>query len=206
MEIEVQCVYCEVPACKTNDIEEDPYFCPRRHAQEELKEAQKIRQTDPFAKRITDAAQDVLRKVDSDLPRARELIEFAKCIKIRKLGLAFCVSLKEEAINLATILESHGFSIFSVACTVNGGCNPIAQALVLNKFKTELNIIMGLCMGHDILFSKYSQAPITTLVVKDRATYHNPVITLVERHWRYKLFGDAFRNEKDAIFLACPAV
>ena len=65
---------------------------------------------------------------------------------------------------------------------------------------------MGLCMGHDILFSKYSQAPITTLVVKDRATYHNPVTTLVERHWRYKLFGDAFRSEKDGAFLACPAV
>ncbi|MBM3241134.1 DUF1847 domain-containing protein [Candidatus Poribacteria bacterium] len=47
-----------------------------------------------------------------------------------------------------------------------------------------MNVIMGLCMGHDILFSKFSQAPVTTLVVKDRAMCHNPAAPLVNRYWR----------------------
>ena len=39
--------------------------------------------------------------------------------------------------------------------------NPIGQAAFLNKVKTGLNIILGLCVGHDALFIKYSEAPIT---------------------------------------------
>jgi uncharacterized metal-binding protein len=39
-------------------------------------------------------------------------------------------------------------------------CNPIGQAVFLNKSQTELNIILGLCVGHDSLFIKYSNAPV----------------------------------------------
>ncbi|MBU0674322.1 MAG: DUF1847 domain-containing protein [Proteobacteria bacterium] len=71
------------------------------------------------------------------------------------------------------------FKVDSVCCNKMGGlnknehgmnkikpdqfeiaCNPIGQAGKLNRAKTELNIQMGLCLGHDILFlKKYSQAP-----------------------------------------------
>ncbi|GHV11626.1 hypothetical protein AGMMS49938_02650 [Fibrobacterales bacterium] len=54
-------------------------------------------------------------------------------------------------------------------------CNPVMQAELLNEQKTDLNIIMGLCVGHDMLFSGASKAPVTTLVVKDRVLCHNPV-------------------------------
>ena len=57
----------------------------------------------------------------------------------------------EETMQLAKILESHGFELSTVACTVNGGCNPVGQAMTLNQQGTELNVIMGLCMGHDVL-------------------------------------------------------
>ena len=117
-------------------------------------------------------------------PRVRELIEFSKRMEYKKLGIAFCVGLREETTQLAKILESQGFELSSVACSVNSGCNPVGQALVLNQQGTDMNIIMGLCMGHDVLFSKFSEAPITTLVVKDRAMCHNPVAPLVNRYWR----------------------
>ena len=58
------------------------------------------------------------------------------------------------------------------------GCNPIVQAEILNSEKTDLNIIVGLCIGHDIQFNNYSDAPVTTLIVKDRVTGHNPFATL----------------------------
>jgi uncharacterized metal-binding protein len=39
-------------------------------------------------------------------------------------------------------------------------------------------------MGHDVLFSKYTHAPATTLVVKDRVLGHNPVGALYCRYVR----------------------
>ena len=54
-------------------------------------------------------------------------------------------------------------------------CNPILQAKLLNEQKTELNIALGLCVGHDSLFYRYSDAMVTTLVAKDRVLAHNPV-------------------------------
>ena len=57
-------------------------------------------------------------------------------------------------------------------------CNPIAQAQLLNRAQTQLNICLGLCVGHDSLFYKYCDAPVTTLVAKDRVTGHNPAAAI----------------------------
>ena len=65
-------------------------------------------------------------------------------------------------------------------------CNPIYQAKLLNRKGTEFNVLLGLCVGHDSLFFKYSQAPTTVLAVKDRVTGHNPMapIYLSESYYR----------------------
>jgi uncharacterized metal-binding protein len=57
-------------------------------------------------------------------------------------------------------------------------CNPIAQAFVLNDEETQFNIVMGLCVGHDSLFLKYSDAPCTVLAAKDRLLGHNPLAAI----------------------------
>jgi len=57
-------------------------------------------------------------------------------------------------------------------------CNPIAQALIVNRQKTQFNILLGLCVGHDSLFFKYAEAPTTVLAVKDRVTGHNPLASV----------------------------
>jgi hypothetical protein len=41
-------------------------------------------------------------------------------------------------------------------------------------------------VGHDMLFSRHSKAPVTTLVVKDRVTGHNPVSVLYGQNFYYK--------------------
>jgi uncharacterized metal-binding protein len=48
----------------------------------------------------------------------------------------------------------------------------------LNEEKTELNILLGLCVGHDSLFFKYAEAYTTVLVAKDRVLGHNPIAAL----------------------------
>lgn len=64
-------------------------------------------------------------------------------------------------------------------------CNPIGQAKLLNDRKTDLNIILGLCVGHDSLFIKYSDAPITVLAAKDRVLGHNPLAAIYTSHSYY---------------------
>ena len=45
----------------------------------------------------------------------------------------------------------------------------------MNRENTELNVLLGLCVGHDALFFKYAHGPTTVLAVKDRVTGHNPL-------------------------------
>ncbi len=54
-------------------------------------------------------------------------------------------------------------------------CNPILQAEMLNRAGAQVNIIVGLCVGHDMLFTKNSNALVTTFIVKDRLLDHNPI-------------------------------
>jgi uncharacterized metal-binding protein len=65
-------------------------------------------------------------------------------------------------------------------------CNPILQAELLNRKKTQLNVIVGLCVGHDTLFIKHSEAPVTTLITKDRVLGHNPAAALYTSGFYYK--------------------
>jgi uncharacterized metal-binding protein len=132
-------------------------------------------------------------------PRVQEICEFAMKMKYRKLGVAFCAGLHGEAQILASILEAQGFEVASVVCKVGGTpkeqigieekekiyigqfesmCSPIVQAKILNEEQTEFNILVGLCVGHDSLFFKYSDAPTTVLVAKDRVLGHNPAAAL----------------------------
>lgn len=137
-------------------------------------------------------------------PRIKELIEFGKLIKAQKIGVAFCAGMRDEAAKIVDSLEKSGFSVASVLCKCGGvdktrlhvakehkigdplkfeaSCNPVLQAELLNNAETDINVIVGLCLGHDMLFTMNSKAPVTTLVVKDRLLGHNPVIALYSNY------------------------
>ena len=117
-----------------------------------------------------------------------------------RLGLAFCGGLTKEAAVVDEILKNHGFEVVSAVCKAGAVpkeeigvrddqkihigehesmCNPIFQAILLNKAGTQFNVVLGLCVGHDSLFFKYAEAPTTVLAVKDRvrAITHSPAST-----------------------------
>jgi uncharacterized metal-binding protein len=138
--------------------------------------------------------------------RLEEIILYAKGMRYQRLGLAFCIGLEQEAAIINEIL-ARDFTMSSVCCkvcaidkhqynlnTMHGDsfeatCNPIGQAMVLNDQKTDLNIILGLCIGHDILFTRHSQAPVTTLAVKDRVLSHNPLGAVYSGYYLKNIFG-----------------
>ena len=146
-----------------------------------------------------------LRNIHGDtLCRIEEIIFFSQTAGYKRLGLAFCIGLAEEAALVARILKKH-FRVESVCCKMSGlnkdeynmakivpakfevACNPIGQAKVLNRAGTDLNIQLGLCLGHDILLQKYARAPVTVLAVKDRALANNPLGAVYSSYWRKRL-------------------
>lgn len=139
-------------------------------------------------------------------PRIQEICEFAQKMHYTKLGIAFCAGLPHEAQILSKILSSQGFEVVSVVCKVGctpkeaigvkddqkirigefeAMCSPIIQAQLLNSAHTDFNILLGLCVGHDSLFFKYSSAYTTVLVAKDRVLAHNPIGALYTTHSYY---------------------
>jgi uncharacterized metal-binding protein len=131
--------------------------------------------------------------------RIVEICEFAEKMGYRRLGLAFCLGLANEAEVVVEIFKKHGFEVVSVLCKagrtpkeelglkdehkifqgkLESMCNPIYQAKLLNHEKTDFNILLGLCVGHDSLFFKFAEAPTTVLAVKDRVTGHNPLAAI----------------------------
>lgn len=145
-------------------------------------------------------ASSVEARFYGKLTRLGELIRFAREMSYRHLGIAFCIGLSQEAKTLQAVLEREGFTVSSVCCKVCGimkerlqfekideenpeaMCNPLGQAEILNRDKVNLNIICGLCIGHDILFSAHSRAPVTTFIVKDRVLAHNPAGAIYSRY------------------------
>lgn len=123
---------------------------------------------------------------------------------MKKLDWPFCVGLSDEAAKIHQVFKEY-FEVYSVCCKVCGidkteynldkiyenskesMCNPLGQAEILNEKQTDLNIVIGLCIGHDIFFTHHSNSPSTTLVVKDRVLAHNPLGAIYSRYYQNSL-------------------
>lgn len=139
--------------------------------------------------------------------RIVEIYEFAQKMGYKRLGLAFCLGLTQEARVVEQVFKTQGLEVVSVICkagripkekigikeeekiyqgTEEAMCNPIYQAELLNQAGTDFNILLGLCVGHDSLFFKHAEAPTTVLAVKDRVTGHNPLAAVYLSGTYYK--------------------
>ena len=192
------CAYCPptVRACRQGESESrGPGFCPTKVDEDGIERAWGLYE-DPELRKIAHASALVESEGYCKWTRVEEICHFAGKMGFRKIGIATCISMVDLAKVLSGILESHGFQVASVACK-NGGvpkesiglrdeekirpgtyepmCNPISQAQLLNDAGCELNVVLGLCIGHDSLFFRHSKGLATTLVAKDRVLAHNPV-------------------------------
>lgn len=197
------CVDCGTQNCKYKD-RTYPEFCPTTHLQEADLQWAVERYNEPDNHAVMVASAEVEYEGYCQLTRVQEIMEFARKIGARKIGIANCIGLINEARIFAHILRQNGFEPYAVICKVGGlpktsvgipaecekigaaRCNPILQARLLNEAKTDLNVVIGLCVGHDSLFYRYSEAYVTTLVTKDRVTGHNPAAALYTARSYYK--------------------
>ena len=180
----------------------------------ERRETIEIYTGDGLDGRIARAAAEVEATYYGRLTRVEETVAFAHRIGAVKIGIATCVGLIEETRTFAEFLKRGGLEPYAVLCKVGavdktaigvpeamkvkpGGpeccCNPILQARLLNARGTDLNVLVGLCVGHDSLFIRHSEAPVTVLVAKDRVLAHTPAAALYTAHSYLKRLSDEER-------------
>ncbi|MEM4684716.1 MAG: DUF1847 domain-containing protein [Sulfolobales archaeon] len=187
------CAYCKLKPCGREPHAVKPNFCPML-IYPDVVEGSMSKYVGTL-KEIHRVASMIEKEGYCVWPRLREVVEFSKKLNIRRLGVAFCIGLSNEAEFIVKYFEGKGFEVYSVCCKCGGFdktlvglseelklrpnthesiCNPVLQAELLNRVGTELNVVVGLCVGHDTIFIMYSKAPVTYLIVKDRVTGHNP--------------------------------
>ena len=209
-EIVRSCIDCGTKSCSAMDGKNPPFCLTTALDPDVLEEAMLLYTEDDWNAQATVAAAEVEAEYYCRMTRVEEIMEFARRIGAKRIGIATCVGLLQEARTAARIFRHGGFEVYGVACKVGAQpkvsvgipqscevvgknmCNPILQAKLLNRAKTDLNVVIGLCVGHDSLFYKYAEALTTTLVTKDRVLGHNPVAALyqADAYYRKKLLGE----------------
>jgi uncharacterized metal-binding protein len=206
----VHCARCKTVACGSGRVDKAPANCPSRLKPGVIEQATET----CLSPRFLDFAREASRQeaagyarlshapsVPSPIKsRVEEVMEFSQRMGYERLGLAFCLGVKNEAETLVSVLEKRGFQVVSVCCKCGmvakeslglsqeehirpeskfeAMCHPIAQAQILNDAKTDFNILLCLCVGHDSLFLKHSDALCTVLAAKDRLLGHSPLSAL----------------------------
>jgi uncharacterized metal-binding protein len=196
---DLTCSECGLLNCYRHD-KRFPEFClTEALAPGQLESVLDIYRSDGPDATLARAAAEVEGLYYGKLTRVEETLAFAKRIGAKRIGIATCVGLIEETRIFAKFIKLGGLEAYTVLCKVGAVdkttigipdalkirpgsqeacCNPILQAELLNAQKTDLNVIVGLCVGHDSLFMRHSEAPVTTLIVKDRVLGHNPAVAL----------------------------
>lgn len=199
------CASCTIHGCSEAEPERIPANCPMRNREMMKRIFKEYEKPEVHAFYVTCSEIEALGY--GQWSRLEETIQFCSRMQYRKIGLAFCRGLRREAKTVEKVLRIHGFEVVSVICKVGGiskeqvgiseehklhpgefepMCNPMAQAALLNEQKTEFNIALGLCVGHDSVFYRNSEAYVTTLVAKDRVMAHNPCGAIYTAEGYYK--------------------
>ncbi len=209
------CCDCTRYSCKAKKEDAYPPFCLTKEIDKELlEETVNIYKTDEEVGKIAVTSASIEGEFYCRMTRVEETIEFIKRMGYKKIGVASCVGLMRETSMFCKLLKAEGLDYYAVGCKIgavdktevgvpnekkiNGGCahesmcNPIMQAKVLAANGCDFNVLVGLCVGHDTLFIKFTEVPTTVLVAKDRVLQHNTVAALYgvgSSYSRFKKLG-----------------
>jgi uncharacterized metal-binding protein/predicted Fe-Mo cluster-binding NifX family protein len=143
---------------------------------------------------MLEATLDIAAEEEQNLCRLSELIYFCLEMRYSRIGVAYCADLRQTAEILVRVLRRY-LKVHPVCCKVgeassislnslkgkesrrvrSADCNPHVQAEMMNRIGTDMNVLVGLCMGADCIFTRFSKAPVTTFLVKDKSLANNPM-------------------------------
>ena len=145
------CLHCTAAGSFKGDVSKMPRTCPTRTHAEVAGDTSGYLGDERHA--LMKSADATPFKPDGTLRnRVEELAHYAHGRGMKRIGVAFCVSLLKESQRLAPLLQ--------------------------NDRNVDLVAQVGLCVGHDLVLQEECDAPVTTLVVKDRALDHHSVVAL----------------------------
>ena len=177
----MDCTRCAAKSCRKGSACSSTFF--------DIEKVIEEYHTDDVQRIVNSSARLVDNGKAGQLSRMEEIIEFAKSMRYKKIGLAYCYGMEVQAAGVANYIRNSGLELSAVSCTVgalpqdvvneeseicNVSCNPLGQAKQLNNERIDMSLAMGLCLN------KYINTPVTTLVVKDRVYAHNPLAILTE--------------------------
>ena len=204
---ELTCSECGPLNCYRQEKMYPPFCLTEAADEQQVASVVELLRGDNPDGRMARAASEIEGLYYGKATRVEEIVLFAKRIGAQRIGVATCRGLIEEARIFVKVLRAKGLEPYTVVCKVGSVdkreigvseearlqkdayeamCNPVLQARLLNEKQTELNVLVGLCVGHDTLFIRHSAAPVTTLIVKDRVLCHNPVAALYTSKTYYK--------------------
>ena len=197
-----ECAKCQFKECFEGGKASANPDCPMQNEnllQEVQKEFMKDENRDFYGNTLK------IRHDFGGLCRMDETVAFCKYNNFKKIGLAYCAGMDKEGAIVDEILRANGFEVISAVCKYgaytpheisdceealkkpnkdgktsecNIVCNPIGQAMLMNREKVDFNVVVGLCVGHDSLFMKYANAMSTVLIAKDKPLQNNPAAAL----------------------------
>ena len=183
------CVDCGVINCSKRNSEYPEFCLTTALTDEEIDEILKLYKQRANNK-VAIASAEVEGGFYGKYTRVEETMEFAHRIGAKKIGIATCAGLIEEARIFARILRLNGFEVYGAACKVGSlpktGIGVAPEYTCVVKSKVDLYFVIGLCCGHDSLFYKYAKGYTTTLIVKDRVLGNNPVQALYQARAYYR--------------------
>lgn len=171
-----------------------PPACPaRREAEVMARAREEYRREASVARTSWEAFARLVGHGGASRSRLEHVMEFSRSMGWKRIGMAGCARYLPLMHAAGRVLAEFGFASACFSCKVGGNkfpdiaiekdsdwtlCNPLGQALLLNEWGADLNVAFGLCMGHDLIFQHYSDAPVTTLVVKEKISDDDPTATL----------------------------
>lgn len=176
--------------------ENAPEQCSARIHAETLEQAKEICETEgTHARKIWEAFAPLIGTGGAKKSRVEHIVDFSRSLGVTKIGIASCLRYIEDACFLQRLFLKEDFQCAAVFCKVGGWqtkdigidkdtdwiiCNPVSQAMILNKLGCEVAVTLGLCMGHEMIFNKYAEGYVTNLYVKEKISRERPRET-VER-------------------------
>ena len=172
----LSCSECSIRNCYRRD-RKYPDFCLTSQYHDAVEKTRELYTSDSVDGRLARAAAEIEGEYYGRLTRLEETIRFAKKLNVTKLGIASGIGLLDEASLYAKIVRTAGIETKTVICKVGAidkteiglpddlkvcpgcnesCCNPALQAQVLNEWGSQLNVMVGLCVGHDAIFARHS--------------------------------------------------
>lgn len=155
----LSCTDCGVLNCHKRNASYPEFCLTEKLTDEDIAETTALYE-DEENRKVSVISAEIEGEFYGKYTRVDEIIEFAKRMGYKKIGIATCVGLIEESRIFARILRKNGFDVYSAVCKVgsfnktdigldekytcvtgNVMCNPILQAKLLNKAGTDLNVV-----------------------------------------------------------------